>query len=135
MSMTKAIQQSVEFAASPETLYEMYVDSRRHSQATGQKARASRRVGAAFHAFEGNLRGKNLKIVPKMMIVQSWRSTDWPKTDADSILILTFSRTAKGGRVDLVHANVPEHDHKGVTEGWKKYYWEPWAAYIAERRM
>ena len=77
------------------------------------------------------LRGRNLLIVPGKMIVQAWRSNHWKKNDADSILILTFSRAGSGGRVDLVHANVPEHDHEGVTEGWKKYYWKPWRSYLA----
>jgi hypothetical protein len=54
------------------------------------------------------------------MIVQSWRSAAWKKADTDSILILTFAKTLSGGRVDLVHVDVPEHDHKGVTRGWTK---------------
>lgn len=129
--MTKAIQQSVRFNASPETLYEMYVDSRKHSDATGAPAKLNRQAGSAFTAFGGMLRGRNLLVVPGKMIVQSWRSKDWNAADADSILILTFSRAGSGGRVDLVHANVPEHDHRGVTEGWQKYYWKPWRAYLA----
>ncbi len=37
--MTRAIQQSVEFAAAPETLFEMYLDSKKHSESTGGAAR------------------------------------------------------------------------------------------------
>ena len=69
------------------------------------------------------------------MIVQSWRSAAWKKADTDSILILTFGKTPSGGRVDLVHVDVPEHDHKGVTQGWTKYYWEPWRTYLAAGRL
>jgi hypothetical protein len=29
---------------------------------------------------------------------------------------------------------VPRHDHKGVTQGWKKYYWEPWGKYFKGRK-
>lgn len=129
--MTEAIQQSAEFNASPETLYEIYMDSRKHTKATGSLAKLSRKAGGTFTAFAGTLRGKNLLIVPKKMIVQSWRAKSWHKTDPDSVLILTFSKAASGGRVDLVHVNVPEHDHKGVTQGWQKYYWGPWRAYLA----
>ncbi|MGZ4789662.1 MAG: SRPBCC domain-containing protein [Terriglobales bacterium] len=128
--MTKAIQQSVEFKVSPETLYETYIDSRKHSAATGAPARVGRKVGAAFRAFDGQLVGKNLVIVPKRMIVQSWRSTHWKESDLDSTLVITFSKTAKGSRVDLVHVNVPDHDHRGVTDGWRRYYWKPWRAYF-----
>jgi activator of HSP90 ATPase len=130
--MTKAIQQSVEFKVPPETLYETYTDSKKHSASTGAPAKVSRRIGAAFRAFDGQLVGKNLAIVPNRMIVQAWRADHWKESDADSILVMTFSKTAKGGRVDLVHVNVPEHDHRGVTEGWPKYYWQPWRAYFAK---
>jgi activator of HSP90 ATPase len=133
--MTQAIQQSVEFDASPETLYELYMDSRQHSKATGSPAKLSRKAGASFTAFDGLLRGKNLLIVPKKMIVQSWRSTSWKREDADSILIITFDKTKSGGRVELVHVNVPEHDHKGVSEGWDKYYWKPWRRHLAAERL
>jgi activator of HSP90 ATPase len=64
------------------------------------------------------------------MIVQAWRASHWKDSDLDSILVLTFSRAAGGGKVDLVHVGVPQHDHKGVTQGWPKYYWKPWKAYL-----
>jgi activator of HSP90 ATPase len=130
--MTEAIQQSVEFNAAPATLFEMYVDSRKHAKAAGAPAKVSRRAGATFTAFAGALRGKNLLIVPNKMIVQSWRSSAFKKTDADSILVITFNKIPSGCRVDLVHVNVPQHDHRGVTEGWKKYYWEPWRASLSK---
>jgi hypothetical protein len=27
---------------------------------------------------------------------------------------------------------VADHDVEGVTEGWKKYYWDPWRAYLSK---
>ena len=41
--MTKAIQQSAHFAAPPEELFEMYLDSKKHSEATGGIARTQSR--------------------------------------------------------------------------------------------
>jgi activator of HSP90 ATPase len=73
----------------------------------------SRKVGGKFEAFEGQLKGKNLLIVPGKRIVQLWRATHWKKADW-SILILTFSPVAGGAQVDLVHVGVPAYDHKGV---------------------
>lgn len=43
--MAKTIQQAVHLAASPETLFDIYLDSRKHSAATGSRASVSRRVG------------------------------------------------------------------------------------------
>ena len=128
--MTEAIQQSVEFEASPKELFEIYMDSKKHSVATGGTARMSRKAGGKFTAWEGQLSGKNLLMVKNQMIVQAWRGSHWKASDPDSTLILIFRKAPGGGRVDLTHVNVPEHDHAGVTKGWPKYYWEPWKKYL-----
>jgi len=44
--------------------------------------------------------------------------------------VITFSDDPAGARVNMVHSNVPEYDYKGVKEGWPKYYWRPWKAYL-----
>jgi hypothetical protein len=131
--MTKAIRQSVRFATTPAKLFEMYLDSKKHTTATGGKAALSRKVGGAFTAWNKMLRGRNLVIVPNKLIVQTWRSVNFKPGDADSILILEFSKAPGGGQVDLVHVHVPAQDHKGVTKGWPNYYWKPWKKYLAAK--
>lgn len=131
--MAKTIQQTVQFSVSPEELFDIYLNSKKHSAAINSKAAVSRKVGGKFLAFHGALRGRNLAIVPKRMIVQSWRASDWKKTDLDSILILTFSRAPRGARIALVHANVPDKWHAMIQKGWQKYYWKPWKAYLRQR--
>jgi activator of HSP90 ATPase len=130
---TRPILQSAHFSAPPEELFEMYLDSKKHSQATGGAAKISRKAGGKFTAFGGQLSGRNLVIVPNRVIVQAWRAEHWPKSDPDSILILTFSKAPGGGQVDLVHVNVPGHDHQGVKLGWSQYYWRPWKRYLARK--
>jgi len=130
MKYPAIIEQSVVLPSSAAKLYAAYLDSREHSRFTGAPAKVSGKVGGKFTAFGGQLAGRNLLLVPNRMIVQAWRATHWPRTDADSILILRFSEAAGGARIDLVHVNVPEHDHKGVTNGWSSYYWVPWKAYL-----
>jgi activator of HSP90 ATPase len=131
--MTKAIQQTVRFSAKPEELFELYMDSKKHSAATGGAVVISRKHDGKFTAWHGQLSGRNLLIVPGEMIVQSWRAISWKPSDPDSILILRFSKAPGGGQVDMVHVSVPEHDHKGVTKGWPHYYWEPWKKYLAKK--
>ena len=131
--MTKAIQQSVKFPAPPEVLFEMFMDSKKHSEATGAPAKISRRAEGKFTAFGGQLSGKTLAVIPNKMIVQSWRGP-WKAEDLDSVLVITFEKVAGGTRVDLVHSNVPGHDHKGVTKGWPLYYWGPWREYLKKRK-
>jgi activator of HSP90 ATPase len=131
--MTPAIQQRVEFPVSPARLFNLYMDSKQHSAATHAKAMVSRKVGGKFSAFGGMIAGRMLVILPNRLIVQAWRAKHWKKTDLDSILVLKFSRIKAGTQVDLVHINVPEHDHDGVRKGWVKYYWKPWRTYLAQR--
>ncbi len=111
----------------------MYTSSKEHSEATGGRAVVSSKVGAKFAAFDGMISGRNLVVIPNQMIVQAWRAHHWKKTDLDSILVMTFSKAPGGGKVELVHAGVPQHDHEGVRLGWPKYYWKPWRAYLKNK--
>ena len=133
--MTLVIEQSVSFPkVSPAELYELFVDSAKHTAATGMPAKASRKVGGKWSAFGGMISGKNLALVPNRMIVQAWRSSEWKKADPDSVLIVRFEKTPGGATAHLAHVGVPSYDHKGVTKGWKKFYWEPWKTYLNQRK-
>lgn len=127
------IQQIAEFPATPQELFEIYMDSKKHSEATMAKATVSRKAGGKFKAFDGMLAGRNLIVIPNRLIVQAWRATHWGKDDPDSILVLKFSQTNRGGRIDLVHTNVPDHDRLGVKKGWHFYYWNPWREYLKKK--
>jgi activator of HSP90 ATPase len=129
--MTSIIQQSVRFRTSPQTLFDLYLDSRKHSRSTGAPARISRKIGGKFAAFGGQLEGKVLYLVPGKQIVQLWRATHWKKEDW-SILVLNFSRVAGGAQIDLVHIGVPPYDQKDVREGWPKHYWHPWKKLLSK---
>jgi activator of HSP90 ATPase len=133
--MTPVIEQSVSFPkVKPADLYALFMDSAKHSAATGMPAKVSRKVGGKWSAFGGMIRGKNLALVPGRMIVQAWRSSAWKKADPDSVLVVRFEKSPGGATVSLVHVGVPQHDHDGVTKGWKKYYWESWEKYFAGRK-
>ena len=129
--MAKTIQQNVTFKAKAAKLYALYADSKLHSAATGQKATVGA-AGGQFSAFGGMISGKILQTVKNKSIVQTWRAKSWKKADPDSILILTFEDTKSGGCVSMVHANVADHDAKGVTAGWKNFYWDSWRKYLSD---
>ena len=131
--MTRLVRQSVTLLASARELYAMYLNPRTHKAITGGKVVVSARSGSKFSAFNGMLRGRMLYTVPGRLIVQAWRSSGWKKGDLDSTLILCFTPVGRSGRIDLVHANVPDHDYRGVNDGWKKYYWRPWRKYLSRR--
>jgi hypothetical protein len=68
--------------------------------------------------------------VPGRLIVQSWRSSEFGRRELDSTLVLTFWAHSRGGRIELTHVNVADSDFAGVSEGWAKYYFIPWRAYL-----
>ena len=131
--MIRPIQQSVTLSASPAELFDTFLDSKKHSAITNARAHISRKVGGRFTAFNGQPRGRTLLVVPKRLIVQAWRSSQWKTGDPDSILILQFSKAPRGGTIDLLHVNVPAHDRAAVSKGWRTYYWTPWRRYLAKR--
>jgi activator of HSP90 ATPase len=133
--MTPVIEQTVAFPnVTPANLYALFMNSAKHSAATGAPAKVSPKVGGKWSAFGGMILGKNLALVPNRVIVQAWRSSAWKKADPDSVLVVRFEKTQDGAIANLVHVGVPAHDHEGVTQGWKKYYWGQWEKYFAARK-
>jgi activator of HSP90 ATPase len=112
----------------PDRLFDMYFDAKSHAAFTGHPVEIGPRAGAAFSAFGGILSGRILHVEPKQLLVQTWRSANWPKGAIDSVLTLTFVPEPSGGRIELVQVNVPDEDFAGVCHGWEKYYWTPWRA-------
>jgi activator of HSP90 ATPase len=104
----------------------MYLNPADHAAFTGAPVTIGSKPGAEFRAFDGMISGTILQVIPKRLIVQSWRASHWAAEDIDSTLILSFWPDEKGGRIELVHVNVADDDFAGVSQGWQEYYWEPW---------
>ena len=128
--MPRHIIMAASLPAAPDTLFDMYLDAGEHAAFTGLPVTLEPHAGGVFRAFDGMLSGKILHIEPKTLIVQTWRSENWPLTAMDSVLTLSFRPAQDGARIELVHANVPEDDFAGVSQGWEKYYWTPWHDYL-----
>lgn len=124
----KNIEQKATLAASAAELYHAYLSPKAHGEIIGDSVSIT--ASGAFRAFNGMLSGKILHRVPGKLIVQTWRSKGWKSSDPDSILVLRFIDTKKGGQILLSHTGVPKFDHKDIVKGWKRYYWRPWKAHL-----
>jgi activator of HSP90 ATPase len=133
--MPRTIIAAASLPATPDKLFDMYLDAASHAAFTGLPAAIEPRPGGVFRAFDGMLSGKILHVDPKNLIVQTWRSVNWALTDMDSVLTLSFWPAADGARIELVHVNVPDEDFAGVSQGWGKYYWAPWRAYLTTQTL
>jgi activator of HSP90 ATPase len=128
--MPRNIILAASLPASPDKLFDMYLDAEVHAAFTGLPVTLEPRAGGLFRAFDGMLSGTILHIEPKSLIVQTWRSANWPLTAMDSVLTLSFWSEKDGARIEIAHVNVPEEDFAGVSQGWERYYWTPWHNYL-----
>lgn len=128
--MARTIQIAASLPAPPEQLFDMYLDPLAHAAFTGMPVTVSMTAGSAFSAFNGVITGTILQVVPKRLIVQSWRSPYWGASDLESTLVLTFLPDNDGARIELTQVNVVDADFAGVSHGWEKYYWAPWREFL-----
>ncbi len=130
---TKTIEQRSTFKkVKPDELYKMYMNSKDHSAIIGSEAVIGKKVGDSFKLWNGDIKGKNLMLVPGRMIVQSWNG--FGKKDDDSILLLTFKKVKGGTELHMVHTHVPPKSAKDIEKGWKDYYWKPWKKYLVTKK-
>jgi activator of HSP90 ATPase len=121
---TKDIRQTVTFKATAHEIYELLMDSKKHSAlAGGDKATISRKVGGKFN-IGGYIEGVNLELVPDMKIVQQWRYEDWPEGHF-STATFTFSEGDGKTKMTFTQAGVPEQFYEDIKQGWIDYYWTP----------
>lgn len=119
--------------ATPQEIYEAWLDSIGHSEMTGAEAVMSDEVGAEVSAWDGYISGRNLELVPGERIVQSWRTTRFSDDHEDSIISVTLEPTEEGTLLTLVHSNVPDDQTSYEEEGWQSQYFEPMQAYFGGR--
>jgi activator of HSP90 ATPase len=125
----KTIRQAVTVRASPHDVYEALMDSRKHSEFTGDKATISRRVGGKFTAFSGYAEGVNVELVQDEKIVQPWRASDWPEGRYSKVTF-TLKESPGGTRLSFTQTGVPEEFVNDISRGWRDYYWAPLKAML-----
>lgn len=116
----KTLIQKVRFKTSPRELYDIFLDPKKHSKATGAKATGSGKLGGNFTAWDGYIKAKTLALVPGRMIVQSWRTLAFKAADPNSILVLTFEKAPGGTLLTMTHTAVPDHKAGDFKLGWYK---------------
>jgi activator of HSP90 ATPase len=116
--------------ATPQAIYNAWLDSRRHTEMTGGEAEMSADADASFTAWDGYISGKNLELVPHSRIAQSWRTTQFTDRDADSKITVTLTPAAGGTKLTLEHSNVPDDQTRYENGGWQDHYFEPMKKYF-----
>jgi uncharacterized protein YndB with AHSA1/START domain len=120
--------------ATPEEIYEAWLDSLAHSEMTGGEANMSDQIGADVSAWDGYISGRNLELIPSGRIVQSWRTSEFDDEDEDSVVTVVLERVGSETLLTLEHRNVPDGRRSYEEGGWESNYFEPMVAYFSERR-
>ena len=119
------------FDVLPEAIYQAWLDSKKHSNMTGGDASCSNQEGASFTAWDGYITGTNVELIENKKIVQSWRTSEFLKTDEDSLLTIELKKISDGTELTLTHKNIP----KGQTQykqGWIDHYFTPMKEYFSQ---
>ena len=131
--MNKVIIQKVNFPVSALELFSTYMNPKMHAKSIGAPTKVSMRANTDFSTFDGYITGKTLFIEKGKRIVQSWRCSDWKKTDRDSYLVLSFIDIKGGSELHMLHAGVPKDKYASIKMGWNEHYWSKWQQYFKRR--
>jgi activator of HSP90 ATPase len=130
--MSKNIIQKVVFKnTSPKALYDLYMNAKKHSVATGAPAKITAKAGTKYSAHGGYITGENIHLKKDSLIIQTWRGMDWDKADPDSTFIIELEPKGKDTVLHAIHIGIPDKSVDGITKGWYSHYWEPWKKYLA----
>jgi uncharacterized protein YndB with AHSA1/START domain len=131
---TRTIRQTVLLPAAPDAVYRALASSKEHSAFTGSKAKIPKRTGGRMTAYGGYISGKVLGLWPAMGLLQTWRTTEWPKSAPDSRLEIRLAPAGKKGtRLTMIHSQVPAAQAARYASGWRAFYWVPLRRHLKRR--
>ncbi len=128
------ITQKTLIPATPDEVYETYIDAEKQSEFTGSKATSNPKVGGEFTAWDGYITGKYVELEPGRRIVQEWTSSDFPEGTPPSRFEIILKETKSGTELTMIHSGVPEELAEDIGQGWKDYYWEPMKKYFKSQK-
>ena len=129
--MLETIWRSTILPASPQVVYQAWLDSQGHSAFTGSPAEVDPAIGGRFTAWDGYISGITLELEPYRRIVQSWRTSEFPLDSPDSRLKVLLESTLEGVKISLLHSEIPVGQGATYAQGWEDYYFTPMLEYFS----
>lgn len=113
------------------TLFELYTNQTKHIEVTGAPATITDKLGEPFNLYNGFCFGENIELKKNKLIIQSWRTDNWPDEADDSIVIIRLIEEGNNTILYLTHADIPEVLAKPLSKGWQEFYWSKWKNYVS----
>jgi activator of HSP90 ATPase len=133
MTMTKKVRtivQKVTIPATPDEVYEAFMDPEKHSDFTNTKTIGSQEIGGEVSASDGYITARNIELKKGKKIVQEWTTSEWPEGYPPSVLQLELKKVDGGTELIMTHSKVPDEQADDYAEGWMEYYWNPMIEYF-----
>jgi activator of HSP90 ATPase len=96
---------------------------------SGHPAIMSPEENFEFSLWNGDINGRNIKIIEDELIHQVWYFEN-QSPPSEVTMKLRPSRT--GTSVELLHVNIPEEQAEEMEVGWKDYYFSPLKGFFEE---
>ncbi len=119
--------------ATPLEVYDTWMSSEGHSAMTGSPASISPEVGSEFDAWDGYIHGKNINLERGVLIVQSWRTSEFSDAEDDSLIEINLKPAGNQTELTLRHSGLPPHGMQ-YKDGWVESYFEPMKEYFSSRK-
>lgn len=130
----EVIRQTTLLEASPEEVYEAYVDPKKHEAFTGSRATGSPKVGGRFTAWDGYIEAKYTELVKGERIVHEWKTSEWPSGYPPSVVEIKLEKVGEKTKLTFVQSKVPAEQAEGYRQGWIDNYWVPLKKYVKKDR-
>jgi activator of HSP90 ATPase len=116
----KTIKQHYFINAAPEEVFSAITNPFTIELWSGYTAKMEAKEGTEFSIFDGDIIGRNIKVVENQQLIQEWYFGENP---GESMVTIDLKPHQLGTKVSLEHTNVPDEEAGDFAEGWKNYYW------------
>jgi uncharacterized protein YndB with AHSA1/START domain len=125
----KTIKQMYVIEAPVAKVWQALVDPEMINKWGGGPAKMSDEVGFEFELWNGDIWGKNVKVIKEKRLVQEWYAAKWEEPSTLILTMIEKDGSAGSGQVStlvgLVHENVPDEGAEDIENGWRNYYMIP----------
>jgi uncharacterized protein YndB with AHSA1/START domain len=116
----KTIKQKHIISATPEEVFAAITNPFTIELWSGYPATMEASEGFEFSIFDGDITGRNKKVVENELLVQQWY---FGEQEEESIVTITLAAHDLGTKVNIEQTQVPDEDAGDLEEGWRLYYW------------
>lgn len=115
----KTIKQKHFINATPEEVFAALTNPFTIELWSGFPAVMEPKEGFEFSLFDGDIAGRNIRVVENKQLVQEWYFGD---SSEESIVTIDLKPHDLGTKVNLEHTMIPDDSAEEIQEGWTHYY-------------